>query len=63
MWHGFAHFTVRIDRYLFPNLQLHSYSEFQIDRASAGNVKLSKMEIAKSDSEVEDEFGYTVCKL
>ncbi|XP_055681458.1 inactivation-no-after-potential D protein isoform X3 [Lutzomyia longipalpis] len=33
-----------------------------IDRASAGNVKLNKNEMAKGD-EVEDEFGYTSFKL
>uniref|UniRef100_A0A1B0EVD3 Putative tight junction n=1 Tax=Lutzomyia longipalpis TaxID=7200 RepID=A0A1B0EVD3_LUTLO len=34
----------------------------EIDRASAGNVKLNKNEMAKGD-EVEDEFGYTSFKL
>ncbi|GAB0096629.1 inactivation-no-after-potential D protein [Sergentomyia squamirostris] len=33
-----------------------------IDRASAGNVKLNKNEMAKSE-EAEDEFGYTAYKL
>lgn len=36
---------------------------FQIDRASAGNVKLTKMEMVKAELEVEDEFGYTACKF
>ncbi|XP_055711978.1 inactivation-no-after-potential D protein isoform X2 [Phlebotomus papatasi] len=34
----------------------------EIDRASAGNVKLNKNEMAKED-EAEDEFGYTSYKL
>ena len=33
----------------------------QIDRASAGNIKRSKDEIA-TDTEIEDEFGYTACE-
>lgn len=35
-----------------------SCSNFQIDRASAGNVKLTKNEIT-ADPEEEDDFGYT----
>lgn len=34
---------------------------WQIDRASAGNVKRSKSGDV-SDSETEDEFGYTTSK-
>lgn len=34
----------------------------QIDRASAGNFKLNKMEKDK-DKEQEDEFGYTTSML
>lgn len=34
---------------------------FQIDRASAGNVKRTKNEIA-ADPEEEDDFGYTMSK-
>lgn len=34
---------------------------FQIDRASAGNVKRSKEEI-EADPEQENEFGYTMSK-
>lgn len=33
----------------------------QIDRASAGNVKRSKEEVA-ADPEEEDDFGYTTSK-
>lgn len=35
---------------------------FQIDRASAGNVKRSKEEIA-NDPEKEDDFGYTTSEF
>jgi len=34
----------------------------QIDRASAGNVKRSKAE-ESTDTETEDEFGYTMSKF
>ncbi|XP_059618420.1 inactivation-no-after-potential D protein isoform X2 [Phlebotomus argentipes] len=39
-----------------------SKAGMEIDRASAGNVKLNKNEMAKDD-EAEDEFGYTPYKL
>lgn len=41
-----------------------TYSEagFEIDRASAGNCKLNKLE-AEKDKETPDDFGYTMAKI